>query len=99
MPRLTNLQRALLIGQIQNGATLTAAARRFGVHKSTASRLLAKFNDTGDVRDRHRSGRFRVTTRQEDNFVTATAARNRHCTGEYSMHLSQLLKLLMHNFN
>ena len=83
MVRLTNLQRALLIGQVQNGATAANAARQFGVHKSTVNRLLVRFNETGDVKDRPRSGRNRVTTRQEDNFVTATAARNRHQTGDF----------------
>ena len=32
MPRLSNLQRALLIGRIQSGATAAAVARQFGVH-------------------------------------------------------------------
>ena len=46
MPRLTNLHSI-----IQNGVTLAAAARGFGVCKSTASRILARLNDTSDVRD------------------------------------------------
>ena len=35
----------------KNGVVLAAAARRFGVHKSTENWLLAKFNDTGDMRN------------------------------------------------
>ena len=46
MPRLTNLHSI-----IQNGVTLAAAARGFGVRKSTASRILARLNDTSDVRN------------------------------------------------
>ena len=46
MPRLTNLHSI-----IQNGVTLAAAARGFGVCKSTASCILARLNDTSDVRN------------------------------------------------
>ena len=46
MPHLTNLHSI-----IQNGVTLAAAARGFGVRKSTASRILARLNDTSDVRN------------------------------------------------
>ena len=81
MPRLDNLQRAMLIGHIQNGATMEQAAARFNVHVSTVGRLLRKFNTHGDVKDRPRSGRPRATTQQEDNFVRTTAVRNRHITG------------------
>ena len=46
MPHLTNLHSI-----IQNGVTLAAAARGFGVRKSTASRILARLNDMSDVRN------------------------------------------------
>ena len=46
------LRSANLHSIIQNGVILAAAARRFGDHKSTASQLLARCNDTGDVRNK-----------------------------------------------
>ncbi len=66
-----------MIGQLDAGVNQGDVARRFGVSQSTVSRLRQKFRDTGDVKDRPRSGRPRVTTPQQDRYIQLTALRNR----------------------
>ena len=77
MPRLSNVEKARAIGQIEAGTPQNEVAARFGVSPSTISRTLAKFRETGDVKDRPRSGRPKKTTQQEDRFLTLSALRNR----------------------
>ena len=45
-------------------------AALFGVSPGTISKLKAKFCETGDLKDRPRSGRPKKTTPQEDRFIT-----------------------------
>ena len=47
------------------------------VSASTISRLRAKFLETGEVKDRPRSGRPKKTTPREDRYITLSALRNR----------------------
>ena len=75
MPRLTDLDRALAIGQLQAGVPQNQVAALFGVSPSTLSKLKAKFYITGDVKDRPRSGRPKNTIPQEDRFITLSALR------------------------
>uniref|UniRef100_A0A8C5FPN4 Transposase Tc1-like domain-containing protein n=1 Tax=Gadus morhua TaxID=8049 RepID=A0A8C5FPN4_GADMO len=78
MPRLTDLDRALAIGQLQAGVPQkNQVAALFGVRPSTLSKLKAKYHITGDVKDRSRSGRPKKTTPQEDHFITLSALRCR----------------------
>ena len=77
MPRLTDLDRARAIGQLQAGVPQNQVTALFGVSPSTISKVKAKFHITGDVRDRPRSGRPKKTTPQEDRFLTLSALRNR----------------------
>ena len=65
MPRLTDLDKALAIGQLQAGVPQNQVAALFGVSPSTLSKLKAKFHITGDVTDRPQSGRPKKTTPQE----------------------------------
>ena len=62
MPRLSNLLKAQAIGQLQAGVPQKDVAARFGVSASTISRLRAKFLESGEVKDRPRSGRPKKTT-------------------------------------
>ena len=52
-------------------------ARYFHRHESTISRLLNRFQQTGHVADRPRSGRPRKTTPREDRSLTTSSRRNR----------------------
>uniref|UniRef100_A0A8C5BFR5 Insertion element IS150 protein InsJ-like helix-turn-helix domain-containing protein n=1 Tax=Gadus morhua TaxID=8049 RepID=A0A8C5BFR5_GADMO len=67
MPRLTDLDRALAIGQLQAGVPQNQVAALFGLSPSTLSKLKAKFHITGDVKDRPRSGRPKKMMPQEDD--------------------------------
>ena len=75
MPRLTDLDRALAIGQLQAGVPQNQVAALFGVSPSNLFKLKAKFHITGDVKDRPQSGFPKKTTPQEDHFITLSAHR------------------------
>ena len=62
MPRLSNLGKAPAIGQVEAGVPQNQVAALFGVSPGTISKLKAKFCETGDVKDRPRSGRPKKTT-------------------------------------
>ena len=47
MPRLSNLDRARAIGQLEAGVKQSVVAARFGVGQSTISKLKTKFRNTG----------------------------------------------------
>ena len=57
MPRLSNVEKARAIGQIEAGVPQKDVAALFGVSPGTISKWKAKFQETGDVKDRPRSGR------------------------------------------
>ena len=80
MGRLSNLDRAIAIGHLQAGARQGQVAIMFGVSQATVSNLWRRFRDTGDVQDRARSGRPRVTTQQDDQYIRQSFLRNRRLT-------------------
>lgn len=82
MGRLSSIQRAIAVGQIQAGRDNVSIARDMNVHVTTIRRLKRKFEETGEVCDKPRSGRPRVTTVQQDNFIRTTALRNRFRTAK-----------------
>lgn len=77
MPRMTDLDRARAIGQIEAGVPQRDVAQMFGVSKSTISKLKRKFQDTGYVKDRPRPGRPKSTTNDEDRFIRLNTLRDR----------------------
>ena len=77
MPRMSNLDRARAIGLSEAGWTKRAIARRFGVTHVTILNLLRKFEETGDVKDRPKSGRPKTTTPIEDQHIRLIALRDR----------------------
>ena len=64
-------------------------ARHFQRHESTISRLLNRFQQTGNVVDGPRSGRPRKTTPRKDCFLTTSSRRNRFLS---SRKLARLLR-------
>ena len=64
MVRLSTVDRARALGMVQGGTSQENVARHFNVHKSTISKLMTRYRDTGDVKDRIRSGRPRITSSQ-----------------------------------
>ncbi len=80
MPRLNENDRLRAIGMIQAGMLHRAVATQFGVHINTIQALWRRFQQFGNVRDRPRAGRPRVTSRQQDNHIRLVHLRNRFQT-------------------
>ena len=90
LPGMTFEQRQRAIGMLTAGMSATDVARHFQRHKSTIGRLLNRFQETGNVADRPRSGRPRKTTPREDRFLTTSSRRNRFLS---SRKLGRLLRI------
>ena len=73
--------RALIVGFRLSGRSVQETAVHFNVSVGTVSKLVAKHRQYGDVQDRPRSGRPRVTSRLEDNEIRRIVRRNRQLTG------------------
>ncbi len=82
MVRLSDLDKARAIGQLEAGLSQNQVAATFGVSHSMISKLKAKFRQTGDVKDRPRSGRPRKTTVAEDRYIRLAALRNRRLSAK-----------------
>ena len=88
-PGMTFEQSERAIGMLTAGMSARDVARNFQRHESTISRLLNRFQQTGNVADRPRSGRPRKTTPREDRFLTTSSRRNRFLS---SRKLGRLLR-------
>ena len=77
MPRLGTYARHRAIGIIQAGTPKRDVALWFGVHRNTISSLWRRFQTTGSGSDRPRSGRPRVTSQRQDQYIRVTYSRNR----------------------
>ena len=69
MPRLSQEARNQAIGMIRAGMTMRAVAGLFNVDKNTVDRLVQRHRVSGSVTDRPRSGRPRVTTPAQDQYL------------------------------
>ena len=74
-------QRERAIGTPTASMSARDVARHFQLHKSALSRLVNRFQQTGNVADRPRSSRPRKTTPWEDRFLTTSSRRNRFLSG------------------
>ena len=66
MPRLPEHERSVAIGMLQAGTRVSDVARHFNCHPSTIQRLRDRYQATGTVKDRRRSGQPRIRTRRQD---------------------------------
>ena len=80
MVKLSNIDRARALGHLQAGMPQNQVAVMFNVSISTVKRLQRRYRDTGDVKDRPRSGRPRVTDPRDDRYIRLAALRNRTIT-------------------
>ena len=76
-PRMTFEQHERAIRMLTTGMSARDVARHFQSHKSTISRLLNKFQQTGNVVDRPRSGRSGKITLWEYRIFTISSRHNR----------------------
>ena len=82
MPRISNQNRAIAIGLLEAGTPVKQVARRMNVSPNAIRKLRQKFIETGQVKDRPRSGRPKVTTYREDRLVINRTLRRRTSTGD-----------------
>ena len=76
-PDVCRMQRERAIGMLTAGMSARDVVRYFQRHESTLNRLLNRFQQTGNVADRPRSGRQRKTTPRENQFLTTSSRCNR----------------------
>ncbi|XP_053384473.1 uncharacterized protein LOC128550131 [Mercenaria mercenaria] len=77
MARLNQIQHERAIAMMQCNRRAEDIVRLFGCTKATINSLRRRFQQTGSTSDRPRSGRPRVTTQADDNFIKMTSLRNR----------------------
>ena len=77
---LSQFDRASIITLWQEGLSRHQIATRLNMIRSTVSRTINRFEETGAVASRHRSGRPRVTTERQDRYIVQSARRNRFTT-------------------
>ena len=69
MPRLNNDERKQAIGILNAGMSATVVSRHFGCTRKTIEPLRRRFRVTGNVADRPRSDRLRVTTVADNHHI------------------------------
>ena len=77
---LSEQERGIAIGLIRQGLSLRNVGRQLVVSQSVIWRLSNRYQQTGNVRERARSGRPRILTPQQDRFVVLAARRERTAT-------------------
>ena len=82
MPRLNNENRTRALGMLECGISQNDVAGRFGVSRSTITRLVQRVNTTGSLSDRPRSGAPRVTSVRQDVFIRQRYLRDRFTTSK-----------------
>ena len=80
MPRLNQNQRIQALMMLARGDNVSNVSRAFSCHRNTIIRLRQRFQQTGEVKDRRRPGRPRVTNPRTDRFITLTHLRRRFQT-------------------
>ena len=93
MPRVSNVQKARAIGQIEAGMLQKDVAERLGVSPGTITKWKQKFRATGDVKDRPRSGRPKITTEQQDRYIRRLALQSRRRSSQ------SILRSVVRRFN
>ena len=84
IPRLNQNQRIQALTMLARGDNVSNVSRAFGCHRNTIIRLHQRFQQTGGVADRRRSGRPKVTNPRTDRFITLTHFRRRSQTATSS---------------
>ncbi|GFX60502.1 transposable element Tcb1 transposase [Trichonephila clavipes] len=82
---LDNFLRGRIIGRLECGRTQLEVSKEIGIAQSVISRLWQRFPDDGNVSRCYSTGRPRVTTPNEVQYIylAVTAKRNRESTTSY----------------
>ncbi|GFV96266.1 transposable element Tcb1 transposase [Trichonephila clavipes] len=87
---LNAFTRGRIIGQLEEGRSVTSVPAEFGIAHSIVSRLWRQFQTTGTAIRGFSSGRPRGTTPADDRYIVLQARRNRRQTaGEIARHTTQ----------
>ena len=102
MLRLNTDERNQAIGTLNAVMLATVVSRHFGRTRKTIRRLRRRFRITGNVADRPRSGRLRVTTAADDHYIVLQYLRNRRLTAaatgiQYGIHPQTVRNQLRQN--
>ena len=102
MTRLNNNERNKAIGMLNAGTSATILSRYFGCTRKIIERLRRRFRVTGNVADRPRSGKPRVTTAADDRCIVLQYLRNRRLTAaanrrQYGIHPQTVRNQLSQN--
>ena len=82
MLRLNNGERNQALTMLNAGMSATIVSRHFGCARKIIERVRRRFRVTGNVADRSRSDRPRVTTAVDDRYIVLQHLRNRRLTAE-----------------
>ncbi|KFM57173.1 Transposable element Tcb1 transposase, partial [Stegodyphus mimosarum] len=74
---LDDFLRGRIIGRLECGRTQLEVSDELGIAQSVISRLWQRFQDDGNVSRSYSTSRPRVTTPNEDRYLSVTAKRNR----------------------
>ena len=80
MPRLRKDEILQALVLLLSGTSVDDVARQLNCHRHTISRLGDQFQQTGDIPDRPRSGRPKVTRARQDHLFVHTRLRQRFKT-------------------
>ncbi len=80
--KLSYVNRGIAIGLIKAGYTYSRIAIELGCDRTTVSRTHDRYLETGDVKDRPRTGRPKKTTNVDDGVMRASATRKPTITGK-----------------
>ena len=69
-------QRNRVQGMLETEMYVTAVAHQIGVQHSTVSQLWSRWEATGSLQDRQRSGRPRVLTAAQDQYIVLMSRKN-----------------------
>jgi transposase len=69
-------ERSRMMGQAEVGVSDPELMQRWGIDKHSLSDLKKKYDETGSVKDRKRSGRPRETSEREDRHMAIIVARD-----------------------
>ena len=69
MPHLSENERPHAVGVLDTGMPQNVVAMCLGVHRNTIQSLSISYQQTGNIRDRPRSGRPCVMSRRQGNHI------------------------------
>ena len=84
MPNLNSHVRSKIIGMVESGLQYKGIARRLGIHINTVTRTVSRYRTTGSTAELPRSGRPRVTTGRDDQYIRTSHLRDRFRSATYT---------------